>query len=114
MKPGGLVPASFVACRSVPRGATTCFGHVVSRLGCETGADLASRAPSSLVISSIHSLKNPKKYFAVVDSPNIFFKDTKRCPKMSKGFAALSSVILYTVCLYESDVAGTASISQAR
>jgi len=53
MKPGGLVPASFVALSQRPaRGATTCFGHVGFRLGCETGAVLASRAPSSLVSGS--------------------------------------------------------------
>jgi len=34
----------------------------------------------------IHGLNNPKKHLAVVDSPNIFFKDVKRCQKGLRHF----------------------------
>jgi len=37
----------------------------------------------------IHSLHNPEKDLALVDSPNIFFKDVKRCQKGMRHFVIL-------------------------
>ena len=44
----------------------------------------------TLAETYIHSLNNPKKDLAVVDSPNIFFKDVKRCQKGLRHFVILS------------------------
>jgi len=59
----------------------------------------------------IHSLDDPKKYLAVIDSPNILFKDVKRCQKGLRHFVIPLGKFFADPASYE---AGTASISQAR